>query len=490
MDQLIREKKKKSIGINALISGLKTIISLIFPLLTYPYITRVLGVENIGKYNFSYHVVDYFCLLCSLGIGTYTIREGSKLRKNKKIFSDFASEVFTINIISTIFSYILLVLAIFISSKLQKYSSEILILSINMIFITIGCEWIYAVYEEYLYIAVRTIIFQIISLILLFTLVKNEEDLLLYCFTVVIGISGANIINVIGLKKYVKLRLVFNKRIAVHFIPIIILFANSVATRIYVSSDIVILGLLTTDYNVGIYSIASKIYSIVKQVLSAIIIVSIPRLSLLLGENNREEYNKLVINIFYSLLTFVLPAITGLYCMRKDIILFVSNTLFLSSEGPLKILSLALFFCLFNWFFTSCVLIPHNKEKEVLFATTVAAIINIALNFILIPKYMEKAVAFTTLIAELTSLIICLKNSKSLVKIEARTRDIISVIIGCFVVQYICRILNSTINSSLKRISLAIFLSVISYIIVLFMAKNSVFDLVLKRYKNSQKDID
>lgn len=475
--------KKKSIGVNAVVNGIKTIVSLIFPLITYPYISRVLGVDNVGRYNFSHSVIDYFYLLSALGIATYSVREGAKYRDSREKVSEFASEVFTINIFSTIGSYLILVLVLFISPKLQDYASIILVLSISMIFITFGCEWVYTIYEEYLYIALRTISFQIVSLILMFTLVKTKEDVLWYAVAIVVSNSGANIINAIGIRKYCKIRPVFNKRVLVHLAAILVLFANSVATRIYVNSDITILGFLTTDYNVGIYTIASKIYSITKQVLSAVIIVSIPRLSLLWGQNRKDEYIRLANRILYMLVTLVLPAVVGLFSLSKEVILVISTSEFISAEVPLRILSGALFFCLFNWFFTSCVLIPCGREKKVLTATFISAAVNVGLNFILIPIFKEGAAALTTLLAEACSLVICLMNSRDIIKIDKNSRDIVSTLVGCVLIFFICQFVPRFSFKPFITICISIVVSVAGYVIILFLFKNSSIRMVTSEVK-------
>lgn len=465
--------KKKSIGVNAVVNGIKTIISVIFPLITYPYISRILEVDNIGRYNFSHSVIDYFYLLSALGIATYAVREGTKYRDSKESVSRFASEVFTINIFSTIISYVLLAIIVFASTKLQGYASIIFVLSISMTFTTIGCEWVYTIYEEYLYITLRTIAFQVISLLLMFTLVRTKDDVLWYAVVIVVSNSGANIVNMLGLRKYCRIRPCLSRRLLVHMTPILILFANSVATRIYVNSDITILGFLTTDYNVGIYTIASKIYSITKQVLSAVIIVSIPRLSLLWGQNKKEEYAKLANRILYMLVTLVLPAVVGLFSLSKDVILVISTSEFITAEIPLRILSGALFFCLFNWFFTSCVLIPCGREKQVLIATVVSAVINVGLNFVLIPILQESAAALTTLLAEACSLLICVLNSRDVIRIQKKWKDIGSTIIGCGLVYVICRVIRSFSFGAIITIGLAVVASVILYVALLFVLKNS-----------------
>ena len=130
------------------------------------------GLDNI---IFAYSIVSYFMLLAALGIYNYAVREGAAIRDDKKSFSIFASEILEFNIISTIIAYLLLICVCIFWKKLYSYNFLILIISFNIILTTLGCEWVYAIYEEYLYMAVRGIIFQIISMILLFFLVAFER---------------------------------------------------------------------------------------------------------------------------------------------------------------------------------------------------------------------------------------------------------------------------------------------------------------------------
>lgn len=160
--------KKRSLRLNALLNSLRSILNILFPIITFPYVSHVLQVRGIGIYNFSNSIVSYFLLIAGLGINTYAVREGAKLRDNQIKISRFASEVFTINIYSTIISYLLLLLCLFIFSKLHNYLSCILIFSIQIFFTTIGTEWVYQIYEDYSYITLRSILFQILSIILLF----------------------------------------------------------------------------------------------------------------------------------------------------------------------------------------------------------------------------------------------------------------------------------------------------------------------------------
>lgn len=475
---------KKSIGINAVINGAKTVLSLFFPLITYPYITRILQAEAIGQYNFSYSFINCFYILAALGIATYGIREGSRIRDDVNRLSEFVSEVYTINVLSTITSYILLVLFLTFFDKLKTYSSIIAVLSITMMFTTIGCEWVLTIYEEYFYITLRTISFLVFSTALMFLLVKNKEDVVVYAGILVLSNSGGNILNYFAARRKCKIKIMFNRNIARHIKPIIILSANNIATTIYVHSDILILGLYTSDYHTGIYTLSSKIYSIIKQVLSAMIIVSIPRFSWLLGKNDTEGYQKLASRLINTFILLVFPCVVGLFALSGQIVLVISTNEFLPAIVPLRILSFALIFCIFTWFYTSCVLIPHNKEKAVLISTSVAASINVILNLFFIPVLGESAAAITTVIAEATSLCICLIYSKGLVRFMIYAKDIISIILGCIAIFFVCMLTIKFIKSSIISSVVSFFGSVTVYSIILLIFKNGSLLYALNFIKN------
>ena len=126
--------QQKSIKRNAILTTVKTLLSLLAPIITFPYISRVLSVESLGKYNFSSSVVSYFVLLAGLGISTYAVREGAKIREDREEISRFLSEIWVINIVSTIVAYILLILCIAFINKLVSYRIIILIVSLNILF--------------------------------------------------------------------------------------------------------------------------------------------------------------------------------------------------------------------------------------------------------------------------------------------------------------------------------------------------------------------
>lgn len=477
--------KNKFIGVNALLNVIKTIFGIIFPLITFPYISRVLGVQNIGIYNFSLSIVSYFTLFAGLGISTYAIREGARYRYNRKKVSDFCSEVFSINVISTLVSYVILILCSIFLNKLHDYIIIISILSISISFTTLGCEWIFNIFEEFGLITIRTILCQFISVILMFVFVKNKDSLVQYAVISLIATSGANFINIFAKRKYCDFKFCFNVKMRRHVIPILILFANSVAMTVYINSDVTILGLISGSYYVGLYSVATKVYTMLKSLLGALIIVSIPRLSSYIGMGNKEEYSTTASTILNSLITLAVPIMVGTFALSDKIVFILSGKKFLQATTSLKILSISLLFSIFSWFYTSCVLIVNKEDKSVLKATVFAALSNVVLNVILIPYFNQNAAAFTTAIAELISALVCYFYGRKYFKANLPKNDILSTVLGSIIIILICHFVGIYVSSLYLGIIVSFILSVIAYGLILILFKNKSIELVLSFIKRN-----
>lgn len=473
-------KREKSLKLNMVLNAIKGLMGIIFPLITFPYVSRILGVDNLGRYNFSNSIISYFILIAGLGISTYAVREGARLRDNQKVFQDFANEMFTINAISTIVAYLGLGVLLVVSTKVQEYRVLLLILSLLIIFKTIGIDWIYSIFEDYAYITVRSIIFQFISLILLFIMVKTENDVNIYALITVISSGGSGILNYLHAKKYCRVKLTTKVNWKRHMRPILVLFATSVTVTIYTSSDVTILGLLCGDTSVGLYSVSTKVYSLVKTLLSSVLIVSIPRLSALLGSDDRGAFNEMAADIYKTLISLVLPALCGIILLRKEIILILADESYLASENSLALLSVALFFCLGAWFWGQCILVPFQKENTVFIVTVIGAIVNIVLNFVLIPFWKQDAAAFTTVLAEGIAFVWCSSKGGKVVKLRGIETTYIKVLVGCASFIMISSVAQNYIATVSLRVIATVVMSVVSYFVIEIVLRNEAIRSLLK----------
>lgn len=470
--------RKKSLGINAFLNSLRSILNLLFPLITFPYVSRILSVNGMGIYNFSSTYVGYFSLIAGLGVSTYAVREGAKYRDNKEKIGYFSSQVFTINIYSTILAYILLFLSLIVFGNLHNYVSSILIFSLQLIFATIGTEWIYVIYEDYSYITIRSILFKILSIFLLFILVRKPDDYLQYAGITVFASVGSNILNYIHAKQFCTIKLTKKVNFNYHLKPILTIFASTVAVSIYVYADTTILGLIKGDYAVGIYSVSVKIYQMAQGILTAILTVTIPRLAMLYGKKKMKDYNNVLSRVINMLEVLVLPASVGLIMLSREIVLIIAGNKYMNSVNSLRIITWATIFSIFAWIFSDCVLIPAKRESKLLRNTIITGIINIILNFILIPFISYDGTSLSTVIAEFMVMILNGVASWDLIKNIIVSKEffynLISSIVGCMGIVVVCFLCNLSFTTLFSKMLMSILLSVLMYGAILVLFKNQV----------------
>ena len=486
--------KVRSVKINAILNILKTVCSIIFPLITIPYASRVLHASNYGKVNWGNSIIQYFALFATLGVVTYAQREGPRIRDRKTEFEEFASEVFTVNVIATIISYIGLFAMLLFWSKAKDYRQVILIQSLIIILTTIGADWINTIYEDYFYITLRYIIIQIVALICLFIFVKTPGDYLIYALIMSLAAAGGNLFNIFYIRRYTHIHLVNPRSCRKHMAPTLKLFAVSLASVFYVSSDITILGIFHSNKDVGIYSISSKVYSTLRTVLNAAMVVAMPRLSFYLGHHEDQDYVDLLKNIVEYLMTFIFPVICGLFMLAKPVMLILGGVEFTQGTLSLQILSVSLFFAVFACFFASGVILLYKRDNVYLVATLLSSAVNVLLNFVLIPYFSYNGAAFTTLLAEMIMMLMTGYYSFKEENVHSHAGDIfinhkilISTLIGSVAIIIICMMMNLLLTNQIILIIASFIGSVVAYSIILAHFKNPIFLYVLEAGKRKLK---
>lgn len=468
--------KKKSLGVNALLSSFQRLLNVVFPLITFPYITRTLSVNDVGKYNFSSSIVSYFLLFAALGISTYAVREGTKLRDKRKEISEFASKVFSINLASTLLSYVIMGVVLIAVPKLHAYTYCILILGIQVFFTTLGTEWIYTIFEEYAYITLRNIVFKLISIALLFIFVRKPEDYLHYAAITVVASTGSYFLNFIHARKFCDIRVVLHFNWKELLKPIMIIFAANVAVQIYVSSDTTMLGFIKGDYLVGIYSVSVKVYNTVANVLGGFLVVTVPRLSMLMGQERMGEYHDVLKRVMNTMMVLAAPCMIILFALSNIVVLVIGGQNYTRSISSLRILCIALGFKLFSTIFNDCVLIPAKREVRSMYNFIFAALLNIGLNIIFIPIWGELGAAFTTVLAEGSTAFLNFYFGRDIIIKSIRNKDfsrnVITVAIGSGLLIVVCCVCNWLFQDVWIKFAIILLLSCLLYGTVLWILKN------------------
>lgn len=463
--------KKKSMVGNTLIYSIKILMQAVFPIITFPYISRVLSVEGVGKYSFSNSYVSYFALLAGLGISTYAIREGARKRDDRIEFEKFACEVFTINIISSLVAVVLLLLSVFAVPSLQQYKNMIPVMAMTIPLTTLGTEWIFNVYEDFTYITVRSIAFQLISILLMFLCVKSPSDVENYALISVIASAGSNTLNFRNSRKYFNHHLSAARNLKKHLKPIFVLFASSIASQIYINADITMMGFMHGDYATGIYSVSSKVYNLVRLLLSAVITIILPRLSYIHAQERESEYRRLASYLFYGFMSIVLPACVGLACVSKNVIILLSGDCFLEAERSLQILCVALTFSLLGSFVANSVLIVNSQEKSIMKITMVGAMMNVFSNLVFIKYWSYDGAAITTVISEMIVFIFQFIQARKFVQFERLLMNLLKVFAGLISIVVCCAIISCANFESSVQLMIQIGLSCSVYFVIMIVLK-------------------
>ncbi|MGV3060939.1 flippase [Streptococcus hyovaginalis] len=412
--------KTKSVTKNAILNVIKQVCMIIFPMISFPYASRILGVENFGKFNFGLSVVSYISIIAALGVNNYAIREGSRIKDDLKKLNTLVNEIFTLNIISTIVAYIILFLLLIFWKRLDSYITLILVQSIVVIFTTIGVDWLNSIYEDYFYLTIRYIVCQLISLLAMLLFVKGSQDYIIYAFVNASALILANFSNLIYVNRryHIKLKMTPFHHIFRHLKPVIVMFGSALATVIYINSDTLILGIMKSNVEVGYYSVSVKVYSLVKQVINAVMVVMIPRISYELSKNNHDIIHKRLEALQNFIVLVTIPIIAGLFYLSPQIIELFAGKSYMPATSSLQIISISLLFAVFANYFVNVILIPYKREKYFLIGTFISATLNILLNFVLIPKWGINAAAFTTVLSELVLSLIAAYYSRDIVKLK------------------------------------------------------------------------
>ena len=465
--------EQKSIKKNLFYTIILKMLNVLFPILTFPYVARVLLPEGIGKIDFSLSIIQYFIIFALLGIPIYAVRECAINRNDKKMLSKTVQELLFINIIGMLISYLLFIVIIFTISQLSSYRYILMLMSINIFSTVFSVTWFYEAIEDYKYITIRNIVIKLVSLVMIFVFVKDTSDVLIYVIITVFSLLLGSLYNFFHMNKYINiLKLYSNYNFKKHLKPIFLLFAMSLSVSIYINLDKTMLGLIIGDDAVGLYSAASKITKIILVFATSLGTILLPRMSYLINKKNDYEIKKLITKSLDFTLLISLPIVTGLFLLGEPIILVFVGSDYISSVTTLKILSLVILPIGLTNLIGIQILVSHGLEKFTILSTVIAAIINLTLNYILIPIYSHNGAAIASLIAEVSVVIIQLYFTQKFLIGTLRIKNLISYFFGIVLIILIVLATKIFISNYLLLLFISASGGFVVYFLYLYVIKN------------------
>lgn len=392
-----------SIRRNFVLNLLNTITGILFPLITFPYVSRILLADGIGVVQFFQSIINYIALCTALGIPLYAVREIARVRDDKVLCSKIALEILLLHSFLTLIGYLIVIVLITFVAKIQVNTSLFLLLSTNLFFTAIGALWFYQGIEDFKYITIRALAIRVFSLIALFLFVKEKSDVFYYAAISVVAEVGSNVFNLIRLRKFVNIENLNLKELDLwrHLKPALKIFTLNLIISIYVNLDSVMLGFLKNEQAVGYYTAATRITKSILGVVQSLGTVLMPRFANLVTTNQVDEFKRLTDKAIGFVLATSLPLVVGLLFMASPIIHIFCGKEFEPSILTLQIMAPIILFIGLSGIMGMQVLYALGKENLVIVSTMTGAIINILLNYWLIPIYSQNGAGFATCIAEL-----------------------------------------------------------------------------------------
>ena len=475
----------QSVKVNYILNLINTGTQMLFPLITFPYVCRVIEADGIGQINFFQSIISYISLFTCLGIPMYAIREIARDRSDVVQMNRTAMEILLLHSMLTLVGYAIVAILCLTIPQIQVNIPLFLILSLTIFFTAIGCEWFYQGIEDFKYITIRGLIIKTVSVVLLFIFVKSKTDLLYYgCYTV-FGVLGGNIFNFFRLRKYIhRENIIFSElHIKRHIKPVLKVFSFSVVTSIYLQLNTVLLGFLKNALAVGYFAAATKVMQMLLTMSACLGSVMMPRASHLIAENKEAEFNRLIQKSYDFTLAIALPMTIGLIFCAPSLITALCGVKFEHSILPSQIIAPIILLVAISNVFGIQVLFPKGKINIVTFCCCIGAVADLILNLCLIPFFSYIGTSIAYLGAEVATTVSMYFIGRKYIPIIYFKKSHLTYVLGCIVMAFALYGLSLLQLPTLTILLLQGCCGVLAYFIILCICKDEMLVQILSKIK-------
>ena len=475
----------QSVKVNYILNLINTGTQMLFPLITFPYVCRVIEADGIGQINFFQSIISYISLFTCLGIPMYAIREIARDRSDVVKMNRTSMEILLLHSMLTLVGYAIVAILCLTVPQIQVNIPLFLILSLTIFFTAIGCEWFYQGIEDFKYITIRGLIIKTVSVVLLFIFVKSKTDLLYYgCYTV-FGVLGGNIFNFFRLRKYIhRENIIFSElHIKRHIKPVLKVFSFSVVTSIYLQLNTVLLGFLKNALAVGYFAAATKVMQMLLKMSACLGSVMMPRASHLIAENKEAEFNRLIQKSYDFTLAIALPMTIGLIFCAPSLITALCGVKFEHSILPSQIIAPIILMVAISNIFGIQVLFPKGKINIVTLCCGIGAVADLILNLCLIPFFSYIGTSIAYLGAEVATTVSMYFIGRKYIPIIYFKKSHLTYALGCIVMALALYGISLLQLPTLTILLLQGCCGVLAYFIILCICKDEMLVQILSKIK-------
>lgn len=445
-----QKPKIRSMKFNVLMNMILTSSAFIFPMITVPYVSRVLGTEGTGLVSFAQSVVSYFSLVALLGMSHYGIRACARVRDDRLELSRTVKELLCILAVSTTAVFLVYLVCLAVVPQFRNSLNLFIEFGLVIWLASFGVEWFFQALEQYEYITIRNIAFKLIGLVLMFLLVKTSSDYVIYGFIVIISGYGSNVLNIFRLSRLIDVKSKQELHPTRHLKNMAHFAVAAISSGMYTQADIVILGFLGTSRMLGLYQLVAKIKQVLITAVNSVGNVMLPRLSYYQSTSHRDQAEELVAKNLDFVFIVGMAAVALLIVCAESIVSIMGGSEFLDSAVPLMMISPAVLLSSSNVVLGNHMISDGDERswaKINLMGLAAAVVLNIAL----VPMLGINGSALSIVLCEGLIFVVRLHECRELISSISSKLDPVK-IIACAViagaVSWICfRQFNSDIVS-------------------------------------------
>ena len=475
-----------SLAKNSVFYLLYNVLRIAFPFLTGIYVSRVLLPESIGTVAAAQNLTQYFVIFAFLGIPTYGLREISKVRNNPEEKNKVYSELFLINLISTILFTCVYLVIVFSINSYRENLYLYLVTGISIALNAFNISWLYEGLEEFKFMSIRNLVFKAVSFCFLIVFVKTEQDVLLYALVTVVGTAGNGIVNMVYAPRFASLSFK-DLNLRRHMKSIMYLVVVNLAIELYSLVDITMMNFICSKDSIAFYKYGRSIESILMQIVNTFTMVLVPRISFYYKEKMYDEYNNLLSKGLKIIIFCGLPMIVGLYYTSDSLMTTFYGNQYIASSLVLKILSLLLCISPIGYLLGSRVLLVVGRERMMVLPVGVGAVVNVVGNAIAIPIFAEVGAAMASVFSEIIVMVVYVNLGKKYFKLVEIWESTWKIGLACFLMAIYLFCAEKINLNCWMTIGLKIIGATIVYSLVLFLLREPVFREAFKKLKNKIK---
>ena len=391
---------------NLFYSIMLVLANYVFPFLTYPYVSRVLGVTGIGACNFVDSIINYFILFSALGIDSFGVREIARHKDNPEALNRTFSNLFLVNLALTGIMLFSLVVVTFTVPQLSEHKDLMAIGAFKLVFNCLLVEWLFKGLEDFKLISVRSIAVKTLYVVSVFVFVRRQGDVWVYYLLSALMVVANAVVNIVCSRS--RVRLVFKNLVLLStFRSLLALGVYAILTSMYTTFNITFLGFVSGDVEVGYYTTATKIYYLIIAVFAAFTGVMLPRMSTLVANGEMERFKSYFHIAEDVLFGFSLPIIIWLLLLAPDIVEVIAGPEFGGAVVPTMIVAPLIFIIGYEQILVPQTLMPLGKDKLLLRNSLIGAIAGVVLNVALVPVFHAVGSSLVWIITECVILILC-----------------------------------------------------------------------------------